>query len=101
MAAKKPRSREARRGSIPLDAVLDQDGTRDAFQAVAIIEVVAWQIEEAMKVQGLTRSGLAKELNTSGSQIARLLDTSDGNVTLTTLQRAAELLGRKVRQDLV
>lgn len=98
MATKKPRSTA---GFKTLDEVLDQDGTREAFQAVAIKEVLAWQIEETMKAQGLTRSGLAKKMHTSRSQIARLLDPTDGNVTLATLQRAAELLGRKVRLDLV
>ena len=98
MATKKPRSTA---GFKTLDEVLDQDGTREAFQAVAIKEVLAWQIEETMKAQGLTRSALAKKMHTSRSQIARLLDPTDGNVTLATLQRAAELLGRKVRLDLV
>jgi antitoxin HicB len=98
MAAKRPRSTA---GFKTLDEVLDQDGTREAFQAVAIKEVLAWQIEETMKAQGLTRSALAKKMHTSRSQIARLLDPTDGNVTLATLQRAAELLGRKVRLDLV
>jgi antitoxin HicB len=98
MATKKPRSTA---GFKTLDEVLDQDGTREAFQAVAIKELLAWQIEETMKAQGLTRSALAKKMRTSRSQIARLLDPTDGNVTLATLQRAAELLGRKVRLDLV
>lgn len=98
MATKKPRSTATFK---TLDEVLDQDGTREAFQAVAIKEVLAWQIEETMKAQSLTRSGLAKKMYTSRSQIARLLDPSDGNVTLATLERAAELLGRKVRLDVV
>ena len=93
-----PRSTE---GFTTLDEVLDQDGTREAFQAVAIKEVLAWQIVETMKAQGMSRTGLAKRMKTSRSQISRLLDPLDGNVTLVTLQRAAELLGRKVRLDLV
>lgn len=54
-----------------------------------------------MKAQGLSRKRLAKRMNTSRSQISRLLDPKDGNVTLATLQRAAALLGRKVRLELV
>ena len=84
-----------------LDAFLDEEGTREAFQAVAIKEVLAWQISEAMKAQGLSRKRLAERMGTSRSQISRLLDPKDGNVTLTTLQRAAELLGRKVRLELI
>jgi antitoxin HicB len=49
----------------------------------------------------LSRKGLAARMGTSRSQISRLLDPKDGNVTLLTLQRAAELLGRKVRLELV
>ena len=98
MTTRKPRST---REFTSLDDVLDQDGTREAFQAVAIKEVLAWQIEETMKVQGLSRSGLAKRMHTSRSQISRLLDPSDGNVTLLTLERAAAMLGRKVRLELI
>ena len=84
-----------------LDELLDEEGTREAFQAVAIKEVLAWQIAEAMKTQGLSRKRLAERMGTSRSQVGRLLDPKDGNVTINTLQRAAELLGRKVRLDLV
>jgi antitoxin HicB len=84
-----------------LDEFLDEEGTREAFQAVAVKEVLAWQITEAMKAQGLSRKRLAERMGTSRSQIGRLLDPKDGNVTINTLQRAAELLGRKVRLDLV
>jgi antitoxin HicB len=84
-----------------LDDFLTEEGTREAFQAVAVKEVLAWQIEKAMKTQGLSRKGLAARMGTSRSQISRLLDPKDGNVTLVTLQRAAELLDRKVRLELV
>lgn len=84
-----------------LDALLDEEGAREEFQAVAIKEVLAFQIEQAMKLQRISRRGLAERMGTSRSQISRLLDPKDGNVTLTTLQRAAEMLGRKVRLDLV
>ena len=84
-----------------LKEFLDQEGTREVFQAVAIKEVLAYQIGEAMKAQKLSRRRLAERKGTSRSQAGRLLDPKDGNVTFTTLQRAAEMLGRKVRLDLV
>jgi antitoxin HicB len=84
-----------------LDDFLKEEGTREAFQAVAIKEVLAWQLQKAMKAKGLSRNRLAKQMGTSRSQISRLLDPSDGNVTLLTLQRAAEMVGRKVRLELV
>jgi antitoxin HicB len=87
-------------GFTTLDTFLEEEGVRDTFQAVAIKEVLAWQIERAMKDQGMSRKRLAERMGTSRSQISRLLDPTDGNVTLVTLQRAAELLGRKVRLEL-
>lgn len=96
--AKTPRGTD---GFATLDGFLDAEGTREAFQAVAIKEVLAWQIDEAMKAQKLTRKALAERMGTSRSQVARLLDPKDGNVTLVTLQRAAEVVGRKVRLELV
>ena len=98
MATKKPRSAAE---FSTLDAFLGQEGTREAFQALAIKEGLAFQIEAEMKAQKLSRRRLAERMGTSRSQIGRLLDPKDGNVTLATLQRAAEMLGRKVRLDLV
>jgi predicted XRE-type DNA-binding protein len=84
-----------------LDDFLADEGKLEAFQAVAIKEVLAWQIEEAMKAEKLSRKRMAEKMGTSRSQISRLLDPKDGNVTLATLQRAAEIVGRKVRIELV
>ena len=89
------------KGLTALDDFLGEQGTREKFQAVAVKEVLAWQLEQAMKDQKLSRKRLAERMGTSRSQIGRLLDPTDGNVTLATLQRAAEMLGRKVRLDLV
>jgi predicted XRE-type DNA-binding protein len=84
-----------------LDELLDEEGTLEPFQAIAIKEVLAFQIEQAMKEQKLSRTRLAERMGTSRTQVSRLLDPKDGNVTLTTLQRAAAIVGRKVRVDLV
>lgn len=83
-----------------LDSFLKEDGIFEAVEEQAIKEVVAWQLAEAMKLSALSKANLADLLNTSRSQVDRLLDpTSD--ITLSSLQRAAALLGRKVRIELV
>ncbi len=97
MVPKSPRSSEE---LTTLDEFLDREGTRAAFQAVAIKEVLAWEIGQAMKAQGLSRKRMAERMGTSRSQISRLLDPRAGNVTLETLQRAAAMLGRTVRLEL-
>ena len=97
MAGKKSRDTK---GFTTLDEHLNKEGTRDTFQAIAIKEVLAWQIEQAMKTQGLSRKRMAERMGTSRSQVSRLLDPCDGNVTIATLQRAAALLGHTVRLEL-
>ena len=84
-----------------LDDFLKEEGVYEEFQAVAIREVLAYQLGEVMKKEGLSRARLAERMQTSRSQVNRLLDPADGNVSLATLQRAAKLLGFKVRLDLV
>jgi hypothetical protein len=96
---KKPPRSPARLSA--LDDFLKEDGKLEEFQATAIKEVLAWQIAEAMKANKITRSGLAARMKTSRSQIGRLLDPKDGNVTLATLQRAARMVGRSLRLELV
>jgi len=83
-----------------LDDFLKEDGIYEETQALAIKEVVVWQLTEAMKKQSLTKSRLAVMLKTSRSQVDRLLDPTR-DVTLSTLQRAAALVGRKVQIELV
>ena len=83
-----------------LDNLLKEEGTFDETQTLAIKEVVVWQLTEAMEQQSLSKARLATLLKTSRSQVDRLLDPSR-DVTLSTLQRAAALLGRKLQIELV
>jgi DNA-binding Xre family transcriptional regulator len=84
-----------------IDDLLDEDGVLEDFQAKAIKEVIAWQLDQAMKDQKLSKRKLAALMHTSRTQVNRVLDPTDGNVTLETLQRAAAVLGRKVSVGLV
>jgi antitoxin HicB len=86
--------------SVPTD-VLSEEAKPEEFEAVAVKQALAFQIAEAMKAQNLSRKRLAERMKTSRSQIGRLLDPKDGNVTITTLQRAAKIVGRTLRVDLV
>jgi DNA-binding Xre family transcriptional regulator len=98
---KKRRTSRAAADLSTLDDFLKDQGKLEEFQAVAVKEVLAWQILEAMKAKNISRKGLAERMKTSRSQISRLLDPKDGNVTLTTLQRAAKMVGRSLRLELV
>ena len=88
------------RGST-LDSFLEEEGVLTEFQAKAIKEVIAWQLADAMKERKLSKSRLATMMHTSRTQVDRVLDPADGNVTIETLQRAAAIVGRRVQLQLV
>jgi predicted XRE-type DNA-binding protein len=83
-----------------LDDLLKQEGIYEEAEGHAIKEVIAWQLAEAMKQQSLSKARMATLLKTSRSQVDRLLDPAS-DVTLSTLQRAAALVGRKLQVQLV
>ena len=83
-----------------LNEFLKDEGVLDDFRAVAAKEVIAWQIQEAMTEKNLSKNKMAELMNTSRAQLDRLLDPTRGNVTLETLQRAAQILGRELRIEL-
>lgn len=78
-----------------------EEGIREEATTAAIKWVIAWQLAEEMKKQGITKKRLAELMQTSRAQIDRILDPDKGNVTIETLQRAAALLGRQLRLELV
>jgi antitoxin HicB len=83
-----------------LDAFLKGEGIYEETQAKAIKEVVAWQLAEAMKKRKISKVRMASLLKTSRTQIDRLLDPKN-DITLSSLQRAAAIVGRRVSIELV
>ena len=83
-----------------LDDFLEDEGTFEEAKTLAIKEVVVWQLTQAMEKQSLSKARLAVMLKTSRSQVDRLLDPTR-DVTLSTLQRAAALVGHTVQIELV
>jgi antitoxin HicB len=83
-----------------LDDFLAEDGIREAAKAEAVTRVVAWQLTQEMERQGITKAALAERMHTSRAQLDRILKAK-GNVTIETLQRAAALVGRELRLELV
>jgi DNA-binding Xre family transcriptional regulator len=76
------------------DDFLKEEGIHGETCTATVKEVLAWQIDQFRREQGLSKSGLAKRMGTSRSQLDRLLDPSNTQVQLDTLQRAAAALGR-------
>lgn len=83
-----------------IDDFLKEEGIFEETQAKAIKEVVAWQLAEAMKQQHISKNKMATLLKTSRSQVDRLLDPTR-DITLSSLQRAAVMVGRRISIELV
>lgn len=79
---------------------LKEEGIYEDVTAHAIKRVLAWQIEQAMKEQGISKVEMAKRMKTSRAQLDRLLDPNNDKVQLDTVQRAAVAVGRKLHMEL-
>jgi predicted XRE-type DNA-binding protein len=83
-----------------IDDFLAEEGIFEEAQAQAIKEVVAWQLARAMKKKKISKARMATLLKTSRTQVDRLLDPKN-DITLSSLQRAAAMVGRRVTIELV
>lgn len=79
---------------------LREEGIANEVNAAAIKHVLAWQIECAMKSQGISKAEVARRMRTSRAHLDRLLDPMNDRVQLDTIQRAATAIGRKIRIEL-
>ena len=78
------------------DAYLVEEGLYEEATSVAWKRVLSWQVSEAMKKEGISKSEMAKRMNTSRSQLERLLDSDNPNVLLETVQKAAAAVGKRM-----
>ncbi len=83
-----------------IDDFLKQEGIFDEAQVQVVKEVVAWQLARAMRRKRISKTRMAALLRTSRSQVDRLLNPND-DITLSSLQRAAAMVGRRVSIELV
>ncbi len=82
-----------------LDDLLE--GTRAEIESIALKRAIAWQIQQAMEEQKLTKTAMAKAMKTSRASLERLLDPDYPSVTLDTIERAAAAIGMRMRLELV
>jgi antitoxin HicB len=83
------------------DSFLEEEGVKEEVHGVAQKRVIAWQLEEAMRALGLTKVEMAERMQTSRTQVDRVLDPDNDKVRLDTIQRAARAVGRELRIALV
>lgn len=83
------------------DDFLADEGLGEEVSAAALKRVIAWQLEQAMKEQKISKKALAERMKTSRTAVDRALDQSDPGMTLATLASAARALGQRVEVRLV
>jgi predicted transcriptional regulator len=84
-----------------LDDFLKEEGIYEEVTASAVKAVIAYQLAEEMKKQGISKTRMAELMQTSRAQVDRLLNPENGSATLESLLRAAKIVGRELRLELV
>jgi antitoxin HicB len=84
-----------------LEDFLAAEGILEEATEHAIKAVVAWQLKTKMDQQHITKAALARTMHTSRSQIDRVLDPNNDDVSLSTLRKAVEAVGGKLKLELV
>ncbi len=82
------------------DDFLQEEGIFEEVEISATKRILAWEIQQLMESQGLSKSSMALKMQTSRSSLDRLLDPH-ADVTLKTLEKAAGSLGKKLKVELV
>jgi antitoxin HicB len=83
------------------DDFLAEEGVLAETEAIAWKRVIAFQIAQLMAEQNLSKTAMAEQMQTSRAAVDRLLDEKNGAATLQTLEKAAIVLGKRLRIELV
>ena len=94
-------SKRNRHVGSSLDDFLKHEGIFEEARAVAIKEAVAYQIQQAMEKEKISKVEMARRMRTSRAALDRFLAPGTASVTLQTLTRAARAIGRDLRIELV
>jgi DNA-binding Xre family transcriptional regulator len=83
------------------DSWLREEGLYEDVSAAALKRVLARQVAAAMEEKQFSKAEMARRMGTSRAALDRLLDPEYDAVTLSTLRKAAQAVGRQVRLELV
>jgi len=80
---------------------LQEDGIYEEVNDIAIKRVIAYQLEQEMKAQNITKSKMAEMMKTSRAVVNRLLNPDNTSLTLHTLESATNALGKRLNISIV
>ena len=84
-----------------LEDFLKEEGLLEEARRHAAKSLLALQLADQMKKQHMTKSAMAKRMKTSRSSLDRILDPANDAVTLETLGKAAAVLGKQLKVELI
>jgi len=80
---------------------LKEDGIYEEVNDIAIKRVIAYQLEQEMKAQNITKTKMAEMMKTSRAVVNRLLNPDNSSLTLHTLESATNALGKRLNISIV
>jgi antitoxin HicB len=80
---------------------LEEEGILEEVEARALKRAIAMQLAKIIKQESVSKSDMALRMKTSRAAVDRMLDGSNPSMTLTTLEKAARALGRRIKLELV
>jgi len=83
------------------DDFLEEEGIKEEVENGSIKKLIAYEMQEKIKNEHLTKTELAQQLETSRAAVNRLLDPYNDSITLLTLKKAASILGKKIKLELI
>ncbi|UTC79314.1 helix-turn-helix transcriptional regulator [Treponema sp. OMZ 798] len=78
------------------DDFLEEENIEVEVRNEAIKRLISYNLLNEMKAQNINKTEMAKKMNTSRAALDRLLNPKNDSVTLATLTRAANVLGKKL-----
>ena len=84
-----------------LESFLEDEGILEKVTTEATFELLAWQVCRDLLGKSLNQSQLAGAMGTSRSQVNRLLKADGADIKVSTLEKAARALDRKLKIELV
>ena len=78
------------------DDFLKEESLHAECSAEALKRVIAWQIQNYLEINHIKKTAFAKQMQTSRSQLDRLLDPDNTNISLKALVSTANAMGKHV-----
>ena len=82
------------------DDFLQEEGILEHCQAVAVKRVLAYQLQEFMEQNKISKTEMASRMHTSRTALDRLLNPNNTSVTLDSMVKVACLMGKRLNVSL-